>query len=42
MLLEDPDRLLKSYCRYTVIRKGTPRPFCDLVISSEYLTRDRG
>lgn len=27
MLLEDQDPLLKSYCRYIVIRKGTPRPF---------------
>lgn len=44
MLLEDPDPLLKSYCRYIVIRKGTPRPFFVLLLfqdSSEYLSRER-
>lgn len=37
MLLEDPDPLLKSYCRYIVIRKGTPRPFCSFVVQVNIL-----
>lgn len=39
MLLEDPDPLLKNYCRFTVIRKGTPRPFVILLFQVNILLK---